>query len=115
MKEEILTSVSLRQKLREEEQQQWTPDWLATFGSAENWLQEICEAHKAELDKTYDTCMKFWIAQNERQEREISVEREMRGRVEEALAAERQRLDVADRDRCRMSERICELDEAQPK
>ncbi len=29
--------------------EQWTPEWLANFGSPENWLQEICEAHNSAL------------------------------------------------------------------
>jgi len=29
--------------------QEWTPEWLVNYGSAENWLREICDAHNTEL------------------------------------------------------------------
>src|SRR5258708_14395 len=31
------------------ESQEWTPDWLANFGSAENWLEQVCNSHNAAL------------------------------------------------------------------
>ena len=31
-------------------QGEWTADWLANFGKADNWLESICDAHNAALD-----------------------------------------------------------------
>jgi hypothetical protein len=27
----------------------WTPEWLANFGSAEDWLEQVCDAHNSAL------------------------------------------------------------------
>jgi chromosome segregation ATPase len=70
--------------------QEWTPEWLANFGSAENWLQEICDTHNAalaierkELDHS-SSVSQSWFEKHNKLEQQLAAEWEKREQTEQA-------------------------------
>jgi len=54
-----------RENYKRSEPQKWTPDWLANFGKADNWLESICGAHNAALAAANDRCVQAAYERNE--------------------------------------------------
>jgi hypothetical protein len=59
--------------------EKWTPEWLATYGNANDWLQSICDAHNAALaaerEKSDDEARAFLVAATDLREL-LAAERE---------------------------------------
>ncbi len=56
---ESLSDYAARLQPKPKRAQEWTAEWLANFGNANNWLESICAAHNADLAAAVDEFTRY--------------------------------------------------------